>query len=430
MISYPPFGRNNRNRFGFLPGLSAEYVRESKRSSVTPHRYAIELRDKDFNLKARLEPYITSFRWEWNRIGGCGRASFTITSDYKKFNISADDDIRVYLPNYGANTATLVYRGYVESVNANLSGSDENIGIECMGYFGWLERIIVQDSGSQKNYNSQEVSSVVSSLISTFVVPNSDITLGTIDPSNFVVDSIDFKGDAKECLKTLFDLLGDVEFGVDANLQFFWYNQNTDVRHKFFLGDKITKLGDKFDFKGIINSIYFEGGSVGGSAYTKSGGSTSSQNRYGKHEEIISNGSITTDAVANRYITGLLRQKARPIRQIQMSLTNTRERLEASLPIGAVSIIDQEQAQTGAIYGTTAAGGSNRIYGSRLNGGSNQLYGGSIREQVERISYATSSEDGRFDADIQFGPSVSLSQSSALLKQLEQTQNALRQRSL
>lgn len=396
---------------------------------IPPSRYAIELRDSDFSLKARLEPYATSVKWEWNRIGGCGRCTITVAGDYNRFRVNADDDIRIYLPNADL-TADLWYRGYVESVAPVINGGQESIQIECMGYFGWLSRVIVHDVGEEMEYENMEISEIVAAILTDFVVPASSVTLGTVQASRYSVDRLNFKSKASDAIGTLIDLIGTVECGIDETLAFFWYNQGTEITDRFFLGDKVAKQNDRFDFKNIINKIYFEGGKVGDVAYKRIGISMSSQNRYGKRESIVSNGSIVTDATAQQYITGILRQDGKPKRQMAVSLMNLNRRIERNRPMGLFTIRDSEIAQDPPIWGTTANGGSNITYGSRLHGGSGRYWGGESRYSADRISYTLSTETGRVHADIQFGDSLSVSRASAAMKRIEENLNAVRQRSL
>lgn len=411
-------------------GLIFHHSYRAPTTSIDPQRYAIELRDKDFNLKARLESVADSVSWEWNRIGGCGRCTFRLPGDYDRVDVSADDDIRIWLPD-AVTGATLWYRGYVESVTPSINaGNDGFIQVECSGYFGLLDRIVANDSGDPLVYLNTEISLIVQDLVDDFIVANSSITRGTIEASSFIPDAISFKSSVKEALRTCFDLLGTVEYGVNADLEFYWHNQTETLRHVFYLGDKIVKLQDRFDFKNIVNKIFFEGGESAGSAYVTTGQSQTSINRYGKHEEIISNGSIYTASVASQFITSTLRQRGSPLRQLSIGLKNTTKRFEATLPIGACSVIDPAKNQTGAIYGTVGAGGSGKIYGSILNGGSGQIYGGVAKHQVDRVQYSLSPQDGRVHAEVQFGSSISYSRSSATLKRIQQTQEALRQRTL
>lgn len=396
---------------------------------VAPNRFAIELRDKGFLLKARLEPYVTSVKWEWNRIGGCGKCTLTVSGDAGRFVVNSDDDLRIYLPN-AALTAELWYRGYVESAAPVINGGQESIQIECNGYFGWMSRMIVQDAGAESEYENMEIGAIVSAIINTFIVPNSFITLGTVQASRFSVDQLNFKSSVADAISTLIDLVGLVECGVDEHLAFFWYNQGQEIKDRFYLGDKVTKQNDRFDFKSIVNQIYFEGGKVADVAYKRFGGSVSSQKRYGKRESIISNGSIVTDATAQQYISGILRQEAKPKRQMSISVMNLNRRIERNRPMGLITVRDSTTAQEPPIWGTAAHGGSHIYYGTQLHGGSGRYWGGESRYSIDRVSYTLSPADGRVHADIQFGDSLAVSRASAAMKRIEENLNAVRQRSL
>lgn len=397
---------------------------------VTPTRYAIELRDKDGNLKARLENIATGLRWEWNRKGGCGRCVFVIQGDYLQVDVQPDDDLRVYMPT-SATAARLVYRGYVEAATPEIAGGSEgSIRVEAMGYFGMLARIIVNDEGSIATYSNQDVGLTVQSIIDDFVVANTDITRGTIDEGGFTPDTLEFKVSVREALETCADLLGAVEYGVDENLEFFWYNQVDTLRGKFYFGGNITKLTDLNDFRRIQNYIFFEGGEVDGAALEVQGSADDSITRYGRHEVVVQNGSVVTNIVAQQLISSLLSQSARPSRQLSIRLVNTTLRFEDTLPLGRYAVIDPDATQARYLWGTTANGGDNKIWGKAANGGSHILWGGIRKEQIDRISYTVSPEDGKWDAEVQFGSSVGFSRSSATIKQLQQIQSALRQRSL
>lgn len=394
-----------------------------------PAQYAIELRDKSFNLKARLEPFVSNLNWEWNRIGGCGRCTFEIGGDYKRVLPRSDDDVRIYLPN-ATTGATLWYRGYVERITPILSASRESIRVECQGYFGWMERLIVHDDGEPLVVEGAEVSQIVTDLINDFVVPSSDIALGTVQTSDYSPDILTFKGSVRQALETLFNLVVTVEYGVDENLNFFWYNQDDAVKRKFYIGDSVFSLNDKVTYEGIVNKIYFEGGRVDDVAFQVVGGSQMSQDRYGLHEEIISNGSITTLSVANQFISGILQQRGKPLYQRSFSLPNTTVRFEADKPMGAVSVVDMDVDQMGAFYGTTASGGSNKEYGEIIDGGSGQLYRGIRVEQIDRVRYSLSPENGKIDAEIQLGDSRAVSLASSELKRIQLSLDSVRQRSI
>lgn len=66
---------------------------------ANPNFYNIELRDKGGYLRQYLTPFAKDISWEWNRIGGCGRARMKLALPYRKINFSADDDIQIRMRN-------------------------------------------------------------------------------------------------------------------------------------------------------------------------------------------------------------------------------------------------------------------------------------------------------------------------------------------
>ena len=400
-------------------------------TSSVPNKYAIEIRDKSFRLKQRVEHLATNVQWEWNRFGGCGRATFTVPGNYLRFQVNADDDVRIFLPNTDGLTATLWYRGYVESATPSLEGSAfGNIKIECAGYFNWLDRIIIQNANTPKTYSSSEISAVVTDIVNNFIVPNSSIVSGTIDASNFTPDELLFKTTARDAISTLFDLAGAIECGVDVNLNFFWRNQSNAIAQEFFVGDKVIKISEKINFRDIVNKIYFEGGDVSGTPFLATSSSDDSVARYGLHEQIIQNASIVTLNVANQYMASILTQKSKPQRQLDVSLKNIETRFESNQPMGNISVIDRDATQSASKWGKAASGGSNKIYGRKITGGSDALYGGKRKDQIERVVYTLSPQDGRVHAELSLGVSIAFSRASSEIKRIELIQNTIRQRQL
>jgi hypothetical protein len=73
--------------------------------------------------------------------------------------------------------------------------------------------------------------------------------LGLVDTGDFEADTIQFLSSVKDALKTLAELTGDVEYGVDENLFFFWKTESTTINYKFFVGNNVSMLerGVKWD---------------------------------------------------------------------------------------------------------------------------------------------------------------------------------------
>ncbi len=368
-----------------------------------PHYFSVELRDMAGYLKKYLSPWISELSWEWNRIGGCGRATMKIVGNYKRLEIEVDDDVQIRIKT--PSGSKLCYRGFVVNAVPHLSHKEE-IRFECQGYFDKLSRFVVHDSNSEKEYQNTEVSLIVDDIINTFVVPNTNITKGTIDASGYIPDSLKFKVSVKDVLKTCFELLGNTEYGVDENLVFFWRTEDQEIRRKWFLGANVTTLETRLDASGIVNSILFEGGAVGGAPFKTSLSSQESINHYGKREEVIVNSSITTSGVASQYLGAILKRRAIPKRVTRARIENVKTRLEDSVPLGAISIIEPEEGRIIPIYGSIAQGGTGTVYGSKGQGGSGHYYGGIYRAQIDRIAYTLSDEPLKFNIELTLGGGI------------------------
>lgn len=392
-------------------------------------KYSVEYRDSSGNFKQYLTPWANDVRWEWNRKGGCGRAKIKLSMAYRKITFSALDDIQIRVED-GAGSSKLVYRGWVAGINPVLK-DDQEIILDLRGYFDLLKFIVVQNSGADKTYTSTRVDLIVDDIVDTFITPNTSITKGTIDAAGFTPDTMSFKATVEEVLRTLADLEGGVEYGVDEDLVFFWRDESATVAQKFFIGDNVKVLQRREDFTHLANKYYLEGGESGGSKYTRTGENTQSQTDYFLAEKIIVNTSITSNSVADQLISSLLDETATPKFLMHLTIPNTDIRLEDSIPLGAISIYDAEFDSVSAArktWGTTYNGGDNVVWGTTANGGDNIRWGGGagiFQDQVDFIRYQLSNTDGRYN--IVIGMGGTRDEAAAKIKQLELQVSNLRQ---
>ncbi len=387
-----------------------------------PTKYTIEWRSKAGVFKQQLQPWAKDVKWEWNRRGGCGRCSIKLSVPYRKLVFTALDDIRIKVWTGDASDAKLVYRGWVAGVNPVLK-DDQEIMLDIRGYFDLCKFIIVQDSDVAKTYTSELVSDIADDIIDTFVVANTDITKGTVDASGQTAATLSFKTTAESAFKTLADLEGGVEYGVDEDLVFFWRDQGTSVSKKFIVGDDIKVLQRKEDFSKIINKYYLEGKQTAGVPYTRTGENATSQSTYFLAEAIIQNGAVSSNSVADQLISALLSDNDAPKYQMNLTVPNTTLRLEDTIPLGKVSIYDVEYDEFSAaakLWGTTYNGGDNVVWGTTANGGDNQIWTGGagvFQDQVDFIRYQLSQTDGRFN--IVTGMGGSRDETAGKIKQMQ-----------
>lgn len=319
----------------------------------------------------------------------------------------------------------LVYRGWVAGIVPSLKIPQE-ITLDVRGYFDLLDLLVVHDSGSKKTYTNNLVSAIVTDIIDTFVAPNSDITKGTIDTALFAADTLQFKCSASEALKTLAELEGQVEYGVDEDLVFFWRAQSSTLRKKFFIGDNVEVFERRIDWSKLLNKIYFEGGEVDGTPYVKTAEAIDSQSIYFLAEGIISNSSIVTSSVADQYLGAILKERSNPQLTLRFKIPNTSLRLEDTIPLGEVAVADPDYDQETYIVGETGDGGSDLTVGEKADGGSDALVGAVFQDQIDRIVYTLSNSEEKFNIEITLGDSIL--ETSAKIKQLELLLSSLRQR--
>ena len=384
--------------------------------------YNIELRDKAGNLKQYLTPWATDISWEWNRIGGCGRCSMKINLPYRHIDFSAGDDIQIRIKS--GSTTKLMYRGWISGINPSLSDS-QVISLDIRGYFDRLQNIVVQDVGDKSTYVSMLVSDIVDEIVDNFIIGNTPITKGTIDSAIFTVDTISFKTKLSEVLATLADLEGNVEYGVDEDLVFFWRTADETLKNKFFVGNNIAIFERKIDWSKLVNKIYFEGGEVGGVKFLRTAEAVDSQAMYFLSESILTNTAIITSSVADQYLGAKLKGSAIPTISLRAKIVNTDKRIEDTVPLGQIAIYDPDYDSELYTVGEAVDGGSDLTVGLTDDGGSDAVIGGVFQGQIDKITYSLADTPERFNAEITLG--LSLLDVSSRIKQIELLLSNLRQ---
>ena len=368
--------------------------------------------------------------WEYLAV----KHRFSSDATYARLQIYVVGDATVYFD--GAVSIStypiskLVYRGYIANATPTLS-NDESIQVQVRGYFDLLKKIVVQSAGDTKTYTNKEVSVIVNSIADTFITPNTPISKSTIDTGSFTCDSIKFLTTVDDALNTLSDLSGDIEYGVDEYLRFFWRTESTTIRKRFFVGNNVEMLERKVNYDTLVNRAYLVGGEVAGVKYKRTAENTDSQSQYYLSEKIVNNGSIVTGTVADQYLGSILTENAQPQLAIRAKIANTDIRLEDIVPIGLIEFYDVDYDRDlttddmGDIIGETADGGSNITIGLTADGGDDIVIGGQFSAQIDRIQYEPSNTDNRMNLTIQFGDTVL--ETAAILKRLDLALSNLQQ---
>lgn len=366
--------------------------------------YKIVMSDRSFNVLEEIEDIASNISWDYNRIGGCGSFSFDVPVRYcEETFLGGSFNVKIYLKNYSTNDFDLWYQGRVENKSHNVRAVNETISVSGSGYQSQLKDIIVN-----QDYASSEASAIVEDVLDNDIVPNTDITYdgGDITATSFTPDNIEFKDkDALDVMKTLADVVGSREWGVDADRKFFFKARSSDVGFRFPLDGKVTSFSNDTSSVDIINRIIINGGDVSDTPYREVINDLKSQRKWGRRDKVISNSSIVSTQVANQFAQATFSDYKDIVRSARLDLVDNIQ-IEETVPIPLVQVVAKS-----ITYGT-------RKYGTFL-------YSGRIAYQVNRVSYKIDRVSGLV-VSIQLGrlrPNVAedLNQLEYRLDQLRQT---------
>lgn len=352
-------------------------------------RYYIEHRNTSGVLQARIEDIAESVQFEYNRIGGCGSFDITLSKTFEGTpRFSADDDIRVYVKTTIGGDYTLYFRGYVESFAPRVN-EKEKWAIRGSGYIGQLARLVVTAT-----YQNMSVEAIVQDILDNYAVglAGVDVTYDPddIDTTGLVVESVAFDDTIMDAMQKLADLVGQREWGVDENAQFFFKQRSTATAVTLFLGNDITEYEVRDDYENIANRIEIRGGrQTDGTIYSYTVNNTASQTAFGLRAKIYNNASIKNDTDANRYGQALLQESSNVSRRAKAVLTLRGTNYHATKPLGVVQVPN------------LSAGFSRTVFGTGLYGV--PKYGGLDTFQVSSITYKLEEASSGFDIEMDLG---------------------------
>lgn len=214
--------------------------------------------------------------WWYHRIGGCGSLRLLTRESEIVADVANDRawqweiHCRIRLP--GQLTGKTWYRGIVNQVTSELSGNELLTDVRGVGYSHLLNRIWV----SRRYPPKTPIRTILSDLIDDYIIPNTtirradpvDVTNGGIDEPTYVT-----KGDISlECsvfkaLKIIAELEGNVEWGVDADRNFYWRRENSTVGMGFVLDKHTTYIRGGHYSAERINKVRVDALPLGSTEY-------------------------------------------------------------------------------------------------------------------------------------------------------------------
>lgn len=340
--------------------------------------FQLQLLDNNDNLVAYIDNKIKGLSWDWNRIGGCGSCRFTMDEKYDgqiADLMQEDYSVKAYVE------GTLWYSGFIDRVDPNVTGKNENISVSALGYVNQLKRIIVRD----KTYVTQELSTIARDIAEVYATAYTSIvsSAANYEDSGFTADAIRFDENAFDAISKLSDIAGKREWGVDADKNLFFKARDNSVQHHFSLTKDFTSFKPIQDFNPVITKIFLEGSA----GYSQSFQIT---NRITVREQIVSNSAIGTPSVGHQYARMYLKEHGTVKRSYVGKQIRRKTRLESTIPIGMALISPKIGVRP--LYDVAT-----QLYdtGIKYDGGNEYL-------QVEKVRYDL--VDGGVNATIYLGP--------------------------
>jgi hypothetical protein len=340
--------------------------------------YKILISDRSFNAVAEIQHTPANINWDYNRIGGCGEVSFIVPKKFcRNVALSPSFNIQISRLNPSTKAFDLWYQGRIESVLPNVRGEDETLQIKGMGYQSQL-----QDVDVDKDYTSTEISVIVKDILDTFITPDTDITYdaGDIEATSFTPDSIAFNTNSQDAMRTLADITGTREWGVDADRKFFFKARSSSVGFRYPMGGKILNFAGDDSTRETVNRAIVIGG--GDPPFTATYNDETSQLKWGIRAKRVQNSSITTSAVASQFADSLFAEFNDVVRRARVDLLDEVQ-IEATLPIPLFRMLPALVRYNERRYGEF-------------------LYSGYIDYQVNRVNYNID-DSGNLIVSIQMG---------------------------
>lgn len=262
--------------------------------------------------------------WRYHRRGGCGWFRLMLRENFPEANQAIDEGweihVRIRLPadvtaafNAGLPEPAYVtwYRGVIRSATYNQTGNERLVDVQGWGYVEQVQKIQVQ----KKYPSGLQVRDIVLDIVNKYITPYTRVVRGdALDPTNFNIDpatyktvgEIFFECSAYKALKTLAELQGGIEFGVDADRRFYWKQTSSTIQKNFY-GDKdsiVSRSGGRTDER--TNQIKVEGTHFGSRELLKIRGDVTDITANGLYEVPTEMPWIGNDQDASRWADNLI----------------------------------------------------------------------------------------------------------------------------
>jgi hypothetical protein len=314
---------------------------------IAPRRirpeFQIEIRNSAGSLEGLLVRNILGLQWAFLRKGGCDKASFFLIDPPDFFHCDAEvflrHDVQIKL-DVGSGMSTW-WRGYVDDARMIL-GKPLQLAISASGWIYRLERISIVGLGFTEDeggvlFENLDAAAIARQLIDRANTQGAGLSysMSSVPDSGFIIEMIQFNESILSALKTLADLAGDAEYGVDRQKNFYFIRKSSTIGNVFVTGKDILSFDYSKTIQRLVNRIFL----IGEDPYRKRLDDTASQTDWGIQSEVIRQPSINNDTDAAQWGAAIFANMSRPISRAQVTLgINNNLRIEEAIPIEKVRI--------------------------------------------------------------------------------------------
>lgn len=188
-----------------------------------------------------------------------------VTTSFEGFTASSYVGLDCRLVVDFGSVGEVWWRGYVTDVRKVL-GETTEVFFNASGYTKRLEHLAVVGLGfpiedQAVAWLKTDLSTIAKELLDRVKVwVSASYTAESVPASGFVIDKIEFNGSVSEALRTLAELAGNSDWGIDANLLFHFRPKSTIVGTVYAPGNNVTLLEHSATTEGMVNRIYLFGG--------------------------------------------------------------------------------------------------------------------------------------------------------------------------
>lgn len=257
---------------------------------------------------------VSELNFKWTINGGLSNITIRLARPENSFG--ENDDVKqgnvlnvyVFDEESGVN-GVLVYSGILVSYVPQVIGGREYVDVEFFSHYWELKNKILESGGNTEvAYASKDPGFIMRALLDLYA-GTIDYATGTVDDTSTTVSYTFNTVDYQSAVSKVLELCPDGWFyRVGADSILYMEAREVDPSHYFTIGREIMEYYPEKRSEGVVNIVYFRGGSTLYKKYT----STSSVSTYGTRAITVIDERVTVEATADIIADRILDAKASP----------------------------------------------------------------------------------------------------------------------